>query len=135
MCYDSLDPLTSIPAMALAVDFNVGPLAQIGITFLSMESYHLATGAYGWYKARSRSQTLAGLLTIAGGELVPSSAFNNSAYTDSRYHHSEVKGVAVQGGHVVQISLPKASTALSDNVGLSCLRALTTSLLCFYNTQ
>ena len=43
-----------------------------------------------------------------------------------------VHGVAVKGGILTSLPLPKASTATEGHAAQACLRALTVALLCFY---
>jgi hypothetical protein len=122
--------------MAVSFSFNAGPLAQIGFNVLSLDTaYHLAVGAYGWYKARERSQSLREVWKIAGGELISTSSFNREQYSLAISRNSMVQGIVIQQGQLLPTSLPKASTALPEDPGLACLRALVTGLLCFYDVE
>ncbi|KAL5312811.1 hypothetical protein ACEPPN_019237 [Leptodophora sp. 'Broadleaf-Isolate-01'] len=122
--------------MAVSFSFNAGPLAQIGFNVLSLDTaYHLAVGAYGWYKARERSQSLKEVWKIAGGELISTSSFDKEQYSLAISRHSMVQGIVIQEGQLLPTSLPKASTALPEDPGLTCLRALVTGLLCFYDVE
>ena len=119
--------------MSIAVNFNKGPFSQVGLEIVSLATaYQLATGLYGWYKARERSQSLTELLSVSGGELVTTSSFNASLYRRTRSQHSMVQGVVVQDRKVQRTELPKASTAIPDHPGTACLRALTAGLLCMF---
>jgi len=119
--------------MSIAVNLKGGPFSQIGLEIASLTTvYQLATGVYGWYKARERSQSLTELLSVSGGELVSTSSFNLSTYRKIRTHHSMVHGVIVQDHKVQRTELPKASTAIPDHPGTACLRALTAGLLCLF---
>ncbi|MCJ1247703.1 hypothetical protein MMC30_004918 [Trapelia coarctata] len=119
--------------MSLSFNVNVGPLSQVGLEIVSMATaYHLATGAYGWFKANERSRSLTQLLSVSGGELVGTSSFNFHVYNDIRTHHGMMQGVIVQEQKVHSTGLPKGSTAIPDHPGTACLRALTAGLLCLY---
>ena len=119
--------------MSVAVNLERGPFSQIGLEIVSLATaYQLATGAYGWWKARERSQSLTELLTVSGGELVSTSSFNLSMYRKIRTHHSMVQGVVVQDHEVQRTELPKASTAIPDHPGTACLRALAAGLTCLF---
>ena len=122
--------------MSLAFAVNAGPLAQVGLEIASLPAaYQLATGAYGWFKARERSKSLQELLSVSGGQLVSTSSFNLTLYKDIRTNHTAMQGVVVQDQKVQTTTLPKGSTAIPNNPGAACLRALTTGLLCFYETE
>jgi hypothetical protein len=117
--------------MALSLAINVGPLTQVGVNVLSWESvYHHAVSAYGWYKAKERSQSLVKVFTASGAELVASGSFDDKTYIKN-LQNGQVQGVLVQEGRVQTTALPNASTAITDDCGLLCLRALTTATLCF----
>ena len=119
--------------MSIAVNLKGGPFSQVGLEIVSLATaYQLATGLYGWYKARERSQSLTDLLSVSGGELVSTSSFNVSLYRRTRSQHSMVHGVVVQDRKVQRTELPKASTAIPDHPGTACLRALTAGLLCMF---
>ena len=119
--------------MSVAVNLERGPFSQIGLEIVSLATaYQLATGAYGWWKARERSQSLTELLSVSGGELVSTSSFNLSMYRKIRTHHSMVQGVVVQDHEVQRTELPKASTAIPDHPGTACLRALAAGLMCLF---
>ena len=122
--------------MSIAFAVNAGPLAQVGLEIASLPAaYQLATGAYGWFKARERSKSLQEMLSVSGGQLVSTSSFNLSLYKDIRNNHTAMQGVVVQDQKVQRTTLPKGSTAIPDNPGAACLRALTTGLLCLYETE
>ena len=119
--------------MSIAVNLKGGPFSQVGLEIVSLATaYQLATGLYGWYKARERSQSLTELISISGGELVSTSSFNVNLYRRTRSQHSMVQGVVVQDRKVQRTELPKASTAIPDHPGTACLRALTAGLLCMF---
>jgi hypothetical protein len=64
---------------------RAGPLSQISVQLLTLDTaVHLATGAYGWWKARERSASFADLIAIDGGHLVSTSSFNLVQYTYNR---------------------------------------------------
>lgn len=114
---------------------RAGPLSQISVQLLTLDTaVHLATGAYGWWKARERSASFADLIAIDGGHLVSTSSFNLVQYTYNR-RQGLVQGSFVQDGRLQLVDLPKASTAVPDDAGLACLRALTTGLLCIYSIE
>ncbi|KAL8911213.1 MAG: hypothetical protein Q9172_007709 [Xanthocarpia lactea] len=122
--------------MSIAFAVNAGPLTQIGIELASLPTaYQLATGAYGWFKARERSQSLQELMSVSGGQLVSTSSFNLRAYKNIRINYTSMQGVVVQDQRVRRTSLPKGSTAVPENPGIACLRAVTTALLLLYNTE
>ena len=119
--------------MSVAVNLKGGPFSQIGLEIVSLTTaYQLATGVYGWYKAKQRSQSLIELVSVSGGELVPTSSFNFNMYRNIRTHRSMIQDVVVQGQEVQRTALPKASTAIPDHPGTACLRALTAGLLCLF---
>ena len=67
--------------MDLGFSVNKGPLSQINLSIISFDAaVHLATGAYGWWKARSRSQLLTEVLESAHGQLSASTTFNRNIY-------------------------------------------------------
>ena len=116
--------------MSLAINIDAGPLSQIGLEIASVTTaVQLATGAYGWYKARERSQSLNQLLSSSGGELVTTSAFNINTYKSVRTRCGPMYGAAVQDRTIHSVKLPKADTSIPDHPGLACLRALTAGLL------
>ena len=122
--------------MSIAFAVNAGPLAQIGLEIASLPAaYQLATGAYGWFKARERSKSLQELLSVSGGQLISTSSFNLTLYKDIRTNHTAMQGVVVQDQKVQRTTLPKGSTAIPGNPGAACLRALTTGLLCLYENE
>ena len=110
---------------------NVGPLANIGLQIITLDQVvQIAIGAYGWYKGRERSQSLATLLATKGATLVSTSTFDKRSYHHYRTDHDNMLGVVVQKGCSKSIPLPEASTGFTDDPGQACLRALTTGLLC-----
>ncbi|KAL8836808.1 MAG: hypothetical protein Q9170_002769 [Blastenia crenularia] len=122
--------------MSIAFAVNAGPLTQIGLELASLPTaYQLATGAYGWFKARERSKSLQDLLSVSGGQLVSTSSFNLRLYKDIRTDHTSMQGVVVQDSKVQRTSLPKGSTAIPEHPGTACLRALTTGLLVLHKTE
>jgi len=71
--------------MDLQFKTNWGPLTGIGVPFLDIKSaVELAVGAYGWWKARERTKSLAQVLGSAGCELSACSTFDINRYR-SRY--------------------------------------------------
>ncbi|KAL5001767.1 hypothetical protein BDV10DRAFT_181930 [Aspergillus recurvatus] len=121
------------------LSFNVpgtGPLSQIGIHILSFDTaVHLATGAIGWWKSRSRSLSLIESISASRASLVCSSNFNVLSYQERRRQTGRLMGLAVQSGELRAIPGNIVQTAVSDDPGIDCLRALTTGLLCFYDVQ
>lgn len=119
--------------MSIAFAVNAGPLSQIGLEITSLPTaYQLATGLYGWFKAKERSKSLIESLSVSGGQLVSTSSFNLNFYRTIRSDNSSVQGVVVQDKKVQRTNLPKASTAVPNHSGTACLRALTAGLLCLY---
>ena len=113
---------------------NAGPLTSIGLNVLALDTAtHLATGAYGWWKARERSKSLLEVVESARARVVPTSTFNKTTYEYVR-RSDQLTGVVIQSGELQTTNLPKASTAIDVDTGLACVRALTTGLLCFYQT-
>ena len=122
--------------MSLSFNIDAGPLSQVGLEIASMTTaVQLATGAYGWFRARERSQSLHQLLSSSGGELVTTSSFNASVYKSVRIRHGPMRGAVVQNRTIVPVKLPKANTAIPDHAGLACLRALTAGLLSLYGLE
>lgn len=115
---------------------NAGPLSRIGVELFSLNTaVQLATGAYGWWNARERSTSLVQLLSVNGGELVSTSAFDLHNYRSLRKAHDAVQGVIAENGVSRRTRLPKASTGVPAHSGSACLRALTTGLMCFYDND
>ncbi|KAL8801633.1 MAG: hypothetical protein Q9182_004318 [Xanthomendoza sp. 2 TL-2023] len=122
--------------MSIAFAVNYGPLAQIGLEIASLPTaYQLATGAYGWFKALERSKSLQELLAVSGGQLVSTSSFSFSLYKTVRTAQTSMQGVVVQGQKAQRTLLPKGSTAVPENSGIACLRAITAGLLLVYKTE
>lgn len=121
---------------SLELAFNVpgaGPLAQISVEVLRIETaVFLASGAIGWWKARERSLSLAESLSVNKVALVSTSSFNYAQYQSVR-KSGTVRGLAVQGGVLRRLYTGVESTAVLNNSGVDCLRALATGLLCFYD--
>ena len=87
--------------MSVAINLERGPFSQIGLEIVSSATIcQLAMGAYGWWKAREKSESLMELLSVSGGELVSASSFNHNVYRKIRTHHSMVQGVVVQNHKV-----------------------------------
>ncbi|KAL4899310.1 hypothetical protein BDW74DRAFT_183843 [Aspergillus multicolor] len=119
--------------------FNVsgsGPLSQIGIHLIGFDTaVYLATGAIGWWKSRSRSLSLIESLSASKASLVCCSNFNLLSYQERRKQTGRIMGLAVQNDELRAIPGEIAQTAVSNDPGIDCLRALTTGLLCFYDVQ
>ena len=108
----------------------------MGLELFSLSTaVQLATGAYGWYKAKERSQSLRQLLSTKGRDLVSTSTFNYHNYKNIRNKHGPMRGVAAQDQSLLTTTLPKASTAVPEDPGLACLRALTTGILCLFDVD
>lgn len=120
------------------VSFNIpraGPLSQISVHIISFEAATwLATGAIGWWKARERSLTLTEILSARKTSLVSTSSFNYAEYREIRKYGSIV-GLSAQKGALCRLPEAVESTAVTENAGIDCLRALATGLLCFYSEQ
>lgn len=114
---------------------GAGPLSQISAHIISYDTaVWLASGAIGWWKARERSLSLTETLSARKTSLVSTSSFNYAEYREIR-KFGAVLGLAVQGGALCQLTAGVESTAVTENPGIDCLRALTTGLLCFYSVQ
>ncbi|KAI9654191.1 MAG: hypothetical protein M1821_006719 [Bathelium mastoideum] len=120
------------------VSFNVsgaGPLSQISTHIIDFSTaIHLATGAIGWWKARGRGKTLIEGLSAAKASLVPTSTFDHPSYRVQR-SGDRLTGLAAQNGTLEQFPESIESTSVSNDAGIDCLRALTTSLLCLYSVR
>lgn len=115
---------------------GAGPLSQIGVHILNFDTAtHLATGAIGWWKSRSRSLSLAESISASKASLVCSTSFNTGSYRQRRRQTGLVRGLAVQNDDLCAIPGGIEQTAVSNDSGIDCLRALTTGLLCFYNVH
>ena len=80
--------------MDLGFSVNKGPLSRINLSIISFDAaVHLATGAYGWWKARNRSQSFIEVLDSAYGQLSSSTTFNRDAYAATRLR-GQMRGVA-----------------------------------------
>ena len=122
--------------MSLSFTANYGPLAQVGLEIASLPTaVQLATGAYGWYKAKERTKSLQQMLSISGGQLVSTSSFNYNFYKAIRQDHTFMQGVVVQDHKVQQTRLPKGSSAIPQDSGAACLRAVTAGLLCLLDVE
>ncbi|RYP56084.1 hypothetical protein DL771_012147 [Monosporascus sp. 5C6A] len=121
-------------SVSVVVNVNGTPLEQASVKEVSVSvvktAIQLATGAYGWFKATERSQSLTQILSADGAELKSTSSFNLKRYVECREEHNAMQGVIIEGGATKAISMPKASTAVSATPGMSCLRAITACLLC-----
>jgi len=121
------------------LSFNIpgaGPLSQIGVHIISFDTaVHLATGAIGWWKSRNRSLSLTESISASKASLVCTSAFNTATYRERRRWTGLVRGLAVQGSELYAIPGSVQQTAISNDPGIDCLRALTTGLLCLYNVH
>lgn len=119
--------------MELSFNVNAGPLTQISVPIISLTSaFQLAVGTYGWWRARERTKSLQGIFESAGASLVPANSFNLPVYLDAR-KNCAVRGISIMNGEIIGGDLPRSSTSRQGNPGQLCLRALTTSLLCFYS--
>ena len=122
--------------MNVAFRARCGPLEQVGLQIIGLDqAIQLATGAYGWYKAKERTQSLTQLLSTKGASLVSTSSFDKRVYVEYRSQRGQLLGVVIQNSSVASTTLPIASTAIPDDPGHACLRALTTGLLCFFKTD
>lgn len=121
--------------MELGFSVSAGPLSQISIPVVSIElAVQLATGAYGWWKARDRGRSMLGLVQSKQCQISTTSSFNLLRYIDRR-KDGLVRGVARNPDGVLScVTLPNASTASSGDQGIVCLRAVVCALLCFYNS-
>lgn len=121
--------------MELGFSVSAGPLSQISIPVVSIElAVQLATGAYGWWKARDRGRSMLGIVLSKQCQISTTSSFNLLRYIDRR-KDGLIRGVARDPDGVLScVTLPNASTASSGDQGLVCLRAVVCALLCFYNS-
>lgn len=119
--------------MELGFTVSAGPLSQISVHLLSLETaVQLATGLWGWYKGPQLIQSLQQTLEARNTALVPSQTFFHDRYTILRNEHGGVYGAAFDTSRsLIRLALPRASTALSDDAGIDCLRALIVGLSCF----
>lgn len=122
--------------MELGFSVTAGPLSQISVSLFSVElAVQLATGAYGWWKARDRGHSMLGLVESRACRITTTSTFNLIRYVDKR-RDSLTRGVARDPDGVIScVSLPNASSASSGDQGIVCLRAVTCALMCFYDSN
>lgn len=122
--------------MELGFTVAAGPLTQISVSLFSIElAVRLATGAYGWWKAGDRSQSLSTILDAKGAKISASSTFHLLRYVDKRTD-GLIRGIArTPSGVFSCVTLPNASTASVGDAGIVCLRAVVCALLCFYNVS
>ena len=114
---------------------NAGPLSQISAHIISFDTaVFLASGAIGWWKARERSRSLTESLSACKTSLVSTSSFDYITYRECR-KTEVVRGLGVQKGMLCKFPKGVESTAVSQDSGIDCLRALTTGLLWFYIVQ
>lgn len=120
------------------ISFNVkslGPISQISAHILNFDTaIVLASGAYGWWKARERSLSLVESLSAHKTSLVSTSTFNYNAYREAR-KLGNVQGLARRHGFLQKFKTGVESTAVTQNAGIDCLRSLATGLLCFYSVE
>jgi len=118
--------------MEVGFTVNAGPLSQISIHLISLQTaVQLATGAWGWWRGNQRIQSLQQTLEAGNAALVPAHTFLRQRYTTFRNDHGCVYGAALDAsGKLVRMPLPRASTALSEDAGIDCLRALIVGLSC-----
>ncbi|KAF2872738.1 hypothetical protein BDV95DRAFT_662417 [Massariosphaeria phaeospora] len=122
--------------MALTFNVNAGPLSQVGIEILDLKSaYQLPSGAWGWWKSRERTESLTSILAINGAALAQTSSFNLDNYKRVRHDYGNIRGIVVQSELAQTVTLPKASTAVPEDPGQACLRALAAAILCLYGTE
>ncbi|KAL0631271.1 hypothetical protein Q9L58_009870 [Maublancomyces gigas] len=122
--------------MELGFSVAAGPLSQISVSLFSIElAVQLATGAYGWWKAGARSQSLSTIVDAKGAKISAASTFHLLRYVDKRTD-SLIRGVArTPSGVFSCVTLSNASTASAGDSGIVCLRAVVCALLCFYNVS
>jgi hypothetical protein len=121
--------------MDFSLSFNAGPSVQAGLGISLASAYHFALGAYGWLKAKDRSKSLQEVLKVSGATLISSESYNIRHYIGVLSSQGQLQGVFVHDTQLLSVTLPKMSTALPEDTNMSCLRALVTSLLCFYDTD
>ena len=121
--------------MSVSVGFNTGPLAQVGFSIPLDKAYQLAVGAYGWFKAGDRSKSLGQLFDVSSVTLAPSRSFNVRNYSSVLSSLNQIRGAFVNDNQLLPTALPRASTALSGDPAMVCLRALVTGLLSLYDTD
>lgn len=119
--------------MEVGFTVNAGPLSQISVHLFSLETaVQLATGALGWWRGPQWTQSLQQTLEAGNAALVPAQTFVRHRYTDFRNDNGGVYGAAMDAGRrFVRMPLPRASTALSEDAGVDCVRALIVGLSCF----
>ena len=112
---------------------NAGPLTSVSLTVLNLRTAtYLATGVYGWWKARGRTISFTESLSASRATLVGTTSFNTTLYRQKR-SHGYIQGLIVDNGSLECAPGQVQSTSVSENVGVNCLRALTTGLLCLYD--
>ncbi|KAI0427513.1 hypothetical protein F5Y09DRAFT_344621 [Xylaria sp. FL1042] len=122
--------------MSLGFTVSAGPLSQVSIDVMSLRTaIQLASGAYGWFKGSERSRSLTQLLSANGVELRSTSSFTSQHYIQLLENHRAMRGVVIENGTMRTVEMPNASTAVSVNPGVTCLRALTCCLLCLCTTE
>ncbi|KAH8703884.1 hypothetical protein BGW36DRAFT_444432 [Talaromyces proteolyticus] len=115
---------------------GAGPLSQIGLHILNFDTaVHLASGAVGWWKSRNRSMSLIESISASKASIVCASNFNTVSYRERRRQVGLVRGLAVQQDDLCAIPGSIEQTAVSNDSGIDCMRAMTTGLLCFYHVQ
>ena len=117
--------------MELAFDVDAGPLSQIGVNLPMMGvSVYVAKKVYENYK--EKAITLDRRIEEGGTSLAAPSSFNLDRCEDSRRKYGKVWGAARGGTNIfTRVLMPRASTALTGNVGMVSLRHLVVTLLCF----
>ncbi len=86
-------------------------------------------------QVRERSQSFIQLPSASVGGLISTGSFHKDVNNGNRQHQGQVLGVVVQNDRVVSTELLKASRAIREHAGQSCLWALKTGLLCSYSLE
>ena len=112
---------------------NAGPLSSVSLKVLDLRTAtYLATGIYGWWKARGRTVSFTESLSANKATLVGTTSFNTALYKQKR-SHGYIQGLVVDSGSLECAPGQVQATSVSGNIGVNCLRALTTGLLCLFD--
>ena len=118
--------------MELGFKVDAGPLNQIGVQLLGIDTaVHLATGAYGWWAAKRTARSLQQVLLSRNASLATVTNYNFPEYQKRLSGYTSYGAARQPGGRFTSIRLPKASTSVSQDAGMCCLRAVTNALSCF----
>ena len=99
--------------------------------------YQITTDVHGWWKAKPRTESLVQIFSVSGAQLVATTSFDFRRFREFRQNHGKLYGVMVGSGSVDRIFLPPVAFSVLEDAypNVSCHRALTAAILCFYDEE